>query len=238
VQINKLVVAGHVRRINVREADATDEAWYVPHHKFNHKDRVVFNCSFQVGKQCLNSYIKKFRQEEVAISGDIKGMFHQVRLLDEDKPLMRFLWRDHLTDEHPSVYQWEVLPFGTTCSPCCATYILQRHVTESSEQGEDVRYSVECCLYMDNCLQSVTTEEEARGLVTKLRAWLEKGGFDLRQWASNNPNDLRHLPAEAKSESSETWVSQTPGEAHEMTVGLILHFKTDTLHYQHNPTEP
>lgn len=85
---------------------------------------------------------------------------------------------------------------------------------------------------------SVTTEEEAIELVRKLRTLLAKGGFDIRQWASNKPAVLRHLPSGAKSEASETWGSQTPGEAQEMTLGLIWHFKSDTLHYRYALTEP
>ena len=252
-EMNKLVVAGHVKRIDSIEAEQSQESWYLPHHKVSHngKDRVVFNCSFQVGRQCLNRYLlpgptlgpsllgvlMRFRQDKVAISGDIKGMFHQVRLLEEDKPLLRFLWRDNPNDGHPSIYQWQVLPFGTTCSPCCAIFALQQHVSEDPDAEEDVRYSIERCFYVDNCLQSVATEEKARTIIIKLRTLLSRGGFDLRQWASSNPNVLSQLPPEAKARSSETWMAHNPGEAQEMTLGLVWHFKTDTLHYRHTPPE-
>lgn len=51
----------------------------------------------------------------MGISGDIKGMFYEVRLLDKDKPLLQFLWRDLVEDRDPDIYQWGVLPYGTTC---------------------------------------------------------------------------------------------------------------------------
>lgn len=41
----------------------------------------------------------------------IKGMFHQVRLLPEDRPLLRFLWWDLQREIPPPVYEWQVLPF-------------------------------------------------------------------------------------------------------------------------------
>ncbi|KAK7933271.1 hypothetical protein WMY93_004167 [Mugilogobius chulae] len=65
----------------------------------------------------LVGVLLRFREHNVAISGDIKGMFHQVCLLPEDKPLMRFIWRSD-RDKPPDIYEWQVLPFGTTCSPC------------------------------------------------------------------------------------------------------------------------
>ena len=130
----------------------------------------------------LLGVLLRFRQHSVAISGDIKAMFHQVRLLPEDRPLLRFVWRDLKKDMPPDIYEWQVLPFGTTCSPCCATFALQRHVIDNSSPDEDVRFSVERCFYVDNFLQSLPSVEDARQLVDKLRALLSSAGFEIRQW--------------------------------------------------------
>lgn len=51
------------------------------------------------------------------ISSDVKGMFHQVRLLEEDKPFLCFLWQDMKLDEKPTVYKWQVLPFLNYMQP-------------------------------------------------------------------------------------------------------------------------
>lgn len=34
----------------------------------------------------------RFRQETMAVMGDVEAMFHQVRVSDEDTDLLRFLW--------------------------------------------------------------------------------------------------------------------------------------------------
>ncbi len=112
----------------------------------------------------------RFREHTVAISGDIKAMFHQIRLLPEDRSLLRFLWRDMKRDKEPSVFEWQVLPFGTTCSPCCATYALQRHVKDNREGYKDVQRSVEQAFYVDNCLQSLDSPEKARNLIDRMRS--------------------------------------------------------------------
>ena len=141
-QIAKLEKAGYVAKLTPEEVHSSNEAWYIPHHMVTHnnKDRVVFDCSFTFQGQSLNKYLLpgpilgpsllgvllRFRQHAIAVSGDIKGMFHQIRLLPPDRPLLRFLWRDMNKDIPPTVYQWQVLPFGTTCSPCCAIYALQK----------------------------------------------------------------------------------------------------------------
>lgn len=215
----------------------------------NGKNRVVFDCSFQWKGQCLNALLLpeptlsssllrvllRFRELPVGISGGIKGMFHQVRLLPEDKPLLHFLWRDLKKEQPSSTYEWQVVPFGTTCSPCCATYAVQKHVIDNSRPDEDVRISVEKCFHVENCLQSFPTTDAARHLLDKLRALLATGGFDLRQWASDMPTVISHLPMEARSDSSEPWLLQNKTDPQELTLGLCWHYESDTLTYHHHP---
>lgn len=50
-----------------------------------------------------------FRQQREALSGDIKAMFYQVRLLTVDRPLIRFLWCYVQCKGPTTVYEWQVL---------------------------------------------------------------------------------------------------------------------------------
>ncbi len=81
-------------------------------------------------------------------------MFHQIRLLPEDHPLLHFLWCNMQRSNPPDVYKWAVLTVGTVCSPCCAPYALQRHVRNFQEGYEDIVNSVAQSFYVDNCLES------------------------------------------------------------------------------------
>ncbi|XP_073715795.1 uncharacterized protein [Misgurnus anguillicaudatus] len=180
-EIQKLEQLGYVKPLPSDTVDSSTESWYLPHHVVHHngKARIVYNCSYQHNGQSLNSQLLpgptlgptllgvllRFREHSVAISGDIKSMFHQVRLVPEDKPLLRFLWRGMKKEEEPTVYEWQVLPFGTTCSPCCATYALQRHVKDNSSGHEDILHLVETAFYVDNCLTSVTNADEAKTII-------------------------------------------------------------------------
>ncbi|KAL7855838.1 hypothetical protein AOLI_G00194420 [Acnodon oligacanthus] len=101
-EMQKLIEAGAVWEVT---QDVTLKVeWYIPHHLISHngKDRLVFNCSHQYLGQTLNQYLLpgptlgasllgvlvRFRKYHVAVSGDIKGMFHQIHLLPEDRPLL------------------------------------------------------------------------------------------------------------------------------------------------------
>ena len=252
-EITKLVEAGYIVKQDPDKADKSDEAWYIPHHMVRHngKNRVVFNCSFPYKGHILNelllpgptlgpsllAVLLRFREHSTAISSDIRGMFHQVRLLPEDRCLLRFLWRDLKRDAHPSVYEWQVLPFGTTCSPCCATFALQKHVFDHSKPGEDVRDSIERSFYVDNCLQSLPSSDMAKDLVDKLCNLLAAGGFELRQWASNNPGVISHLPSHIRSDSSELWLNYGKQDAQESTLGLHWNCHSDTLSYKHRQVD-
>lgn len=158
----------------------------------NGKNCVVFNCSFTYRDKNLKELLLAgtnlgasllgvllwFREHSIAISSDIKGMFQQVRLLPEDRLLLRFLRRDLQRGSQHRIYEWQVLPFGTTCSPCCATYALQRHVHHQSQLGDAVCESIETHFYVDNWLQSFSSPDMAKQVVDK-RELLKARGFEL-----------------------------------------------------------
>ncbi|XP_073770437.1 uncharacterized protein [Danio rerio] len=250
--IHQLVKTGAVRKLDPGEISADGESWYIPHHLVSHngKNRLVFNCSYQFRGMNLNDallpgptlgasllgVLLRFREHGVAVSGDIKAMFHQVQLLPEDRALLRFVWRDRREDP-PDTFEWQVLPFGTTCSPCCATYALHRHVRDCSDPEDGVKDSVERCFYVDNCLQSLPTAAEAKRLVDRLREVLSFGGFEIRQWACNVPSAISHLPKDARSDSMERWLSHDENGLSESTLGLSWHWESDTLGYKSRPLD-
>lgn len=164
-------------------------------------------------------------------------MFHQARLLPQDQPLLRFLWRDGERERSPDVYEGHVLPFGTTCSPCRAIYALQRHVQDYSG-NEDVVSSVLQVFYVDNCPQSLPTEDQAKQLIDRLRTLLATGDFDIRQWSSKMPDVIAHLPTEAKSTSCDLWLSAHKEDPLESTPGLHWNCSTDTLSYRYRDSPP
>lgn len=252
-EIDKLTQAGYVTKLQPEEVDQSEESWYLPHHLVYHnsKPRLVFNCSFRHQDTLLNEQLLpgptlgpsllgvllRFRQHQVAVCGDIRGMFHQVRLLPEDRPLLRFIWRDLRCEDPPDVYEWQVLPFGTTSSPCCAIFALQRHARNYQDSFPDIPRSVEQSFYVDNCLESLPTIPAAKRRVDQLRSLLAEGGFGHRQWTSNQPAVVAHLPTEARSSATEQWLVQNRTDPMKPTLGLRWNCAADTLGYHHQSIE-
>ncbi|KAK7939924.1 hypothetical protein WMY93_003250 [Mugilogobius chulae] len=232
-EVRKLLDSGYIRKISSAEEQSIS-SWYIPHHMVHHngKDRIVFNCSFTFQNNSLNEHLLpgptlgstllgvllRFREYPIAVSSDIKGMFHQVRLLPEDQPFLRFIWRDMNRSVKPDIYQWQ-------------------HVLDHSRADEDTRHSVENCFYVDNLLQSFPSAAEAKPLVTKLQNLLQSGGFELRQWATNTPAIISHMPPELTSESTELWLSMDGTDPPERTLGLHWHCKSDTITYRLRHTD-
>lgn len=253
LEMRRLQEAGYVAEISTEEAEESRESWYIPHHMVTHngKDRIVFNCSYSYQGQALNDILLpgpilgpsllgvllRFREHPVAISGDVKGMFHQVRLLPTDKSVVRFLWRDMQRSNQPKIYEWQVLPFGTTCSPCCAIYALQMIAQTHSDGDPVLESTVKGSFYVDNCLHSLQTVAEARALVDNLRQLLLTCGFELRQWASNKPEVIQHLPPDARSSNSALWLSQKSTDLLEGTLGLLWNCLSDSFSYKPSQIE-
>ncbi|KAJ8289931.1 hypothetical protein GJAV_G00006880 [Gymnothorax javanicus] len=64
------------------------------------------------------------------------------------------------------------------------------------------------------------------------------GGFEIRQWASNDPKVICDLPPEARSDQTELRLHHDPSlEPMESTLGLHWNCLSDTLKYQHRAIE-
>ena len=187
---------------------------YIPHHCTSEsvKFRVVFDCSARTEEKCLNDQLLhgpdlmnnlvgvllRFRQYPFVVVGDIKGMFSQVLVAEDDRDALRFLWsKDHDLDGPIVEYQMRSHVFGAKSSPCCAAYAL-RKVTSDNETNADVDAveTIRSNIYVDDLCKSCPTEQEAVKLVTQLRQLLACGGFRLTKFLSNEKNVLLNVPQE------------------------------------------
>ncbi|XP_022783263.1 uncharacterized protein LOC111324045 [Stylophora pistillata] len=213
---NDYVTKGHAQRMTKEEAKViTPKTWYLPHHAVVNpnkpgKVRVVFdaaskfdgvslNNKLQTGPDLLNSLVgvlMRFRTGRIGVMADIEQMFHQVRVCEEDRDSLRFLWRDLDETKRPSEYKMTVHVFGAVDSPCCANYALQR--TARDQQGkfsEDAINAVRRNFYMDDLLASKQNCDEATGLAKDLIGILATGGFRLTKWMSNSREVLTAIPS-------------------------------------------
>ena len=209
----------YAERVPHGDCSLDGRKWYIPHHGVYHpqkqKLRVVFDCSAKYHGTSLNDQLlqgpdltstligvlTRFRQDTVALMADIKAMFYQVRVPKADRDLLRFLWWPGGDLERPmEEYRMNVHLFGATSSPSCANFALQRTATEAeSKYDQQVKDTLYHNFYVDDCLTSVATEQEAVKLSSDLRNICEEGGFKLTKWTSNNRAVLQSIPESDRS---------------------------------------
>ena len=146
----------------------------------------------------LIGVLLRFRSEAVALQGDIKAMFHQVRVSPRDSDSLRFLWwPDGNIDAQPQEYQMLVHQFGATSSPSVCGLAFRRCAVDNLTCAEaNVIESVMENFYVDNFLVSFKSVNEPTMLVQAVREFLGSARFHLTKLASNRTEVLKLLPRE------------------------------------------
>ena len=210
--IEQYLSKGHARRVPLNEINVEDKPlWYLPHHPVLNKPgktRVVFdyaakhmgtslNDQLLTGPDLTNSIVgvlMRFREEQVALSADIECMFH-------DRDAFRFLWwPDGDLTQQPIDHRMEVHLFGATLSPICSSFALKRTAEDNKDEfSENVVRTVKRNFYVDDCLKSAKSIEDAVEIVDRLREILSKGGFRLTKWSCNRSEVLDTIPQAEKA---------------------------------------
>ena len=205
--MNDVIENGYAVKVPRKQLLRDDgRVWYIPHQGVYHpkkkKIRVVFDCTATYRGVSLNEQLlqgpnltntligvlMRFRQEPVALMADVKAMFYQVKVPEEDADLLRFLWwPDGNLSEEMEEFRMTVHLFGATSSPSCSSYALRK--TAEDNRGKTSLEAADTVLhnfYVDDCLKSVSSEAQAIQLVKDLRALCAMGGFQLTKWVSSS----------------------------------------------------
>jgi hypothetical protein len=115
-------------------------------------------------------------------------MFYQVFVDPDDCNVFRFLWwENNDLNEEPTKYRMVKHVFGATSSPSCANFCLEKTASIfGGEFNKEVSETIDRNMYDDDLMKSVNGAERAIVLAKQLRELLQKGGFRLTKWLSNN----------------------------------------------------
>ncbi|XP_071129507.1 uncharacterized protein [Mytilus edulis] len=249
--VNDYIEKGYAKEVTNIESKSK-RVWYLPHHPITNENkpgkvRVVFDCASKYQGISLNSQllqgpdlmnslvgvIIRFRQDKVALAADIEAMFHQVRVREDDCDALRFLWWPNGNlDQKPKIYCMNVHLFGATSSPSCTAYALKRTARDYAHLfDQEVALTVERNFYVDDCLKSVPSEQQAIKLATDLQSMMKMGGFRLTKWLSNRRNVLNAIP---ESERASSVVSLGPSDMlpSDKALGVIWDVNEDKIKFK------
>ncbi|XP_045485548.1 uncharacterized protein LOC123689458 [Pieris rapae] len=174
-------------------ADCTsNKKWYLPHFPVKKKLRIVFDGAanhnrvslndilpsgpdFRTGLQSILGVLLRVRQGLVSIAADKKEMFLQVKICEEDRNSLRFLWQK---DKKALVKDNRMLSVILGAASPCATIAFVHKYPEAAQAIEQYRY-------MDNYLQSFYCVDDYQRAIQPVNLIHMKAHFELRGWTSN-----------------------------------------------------
>ncbi|XP_065365528.1 uncharacterized protein LOC135958553 [Calliphora vicina] len=213
-EIDKLISKGYARRVSEAEMFSHEgRTWYLPifvalNPNKPGKVRLVWDAAAKSHNKSLNDFLIcgpdlltslfniliEFRVGQIAICGDIAEMFHRINVKDEDMHAQRFLWFENGTIiPRPCVYVMKALTFGISCAPCIAHFVRNRNASDFKNMYPRAVKSIQCYHYMDDFIDSVNTEEEAKELAIQVRMIHAAAGFHMRNWVTNSAQLRQHL---------------------------------------------
>ena len=243
-ELSKLIQKGYAEPVPRDECTGHSETWYLPHQavvtdKKPGKLRIVFDCASRFQGEALNDkafqgpdvnnklldVLLRFRQHQFAFMADVEAMYNQVLIPLQDRDRLRFLWYN----ENNELLQYRMTRhlFGGVWCASSATYALRRVVVDNDDIDEKVAESICKSFYVDDCLQSATTEANAVRLATGNQSALSKGGFNLTKFVSNSEAVLNCVPFEDRAIE----IKQLTPESRSKALGVLWNMKADVFYY-------
>lgn len=242
--------SGHMKLMD-SDLSLSQPHCFLPHHGVfkNGKIRVVFNASAPTSTgvtlnsiqhqgpklHCeISDIIFHFRQHKIVFLCDIRQMFRQILIHNDDQIFQLIYWREN--DSLPlQIYQLTTVTFGLSSSPYLANKVVQKLIEDEGEHHPLAAKALKQHIYVDDAVLGCDSVEEALELQKDVIGLLQKGGFELRKWASNQPKLLEHLP----QEFCETpHMFRSSGQPYHSVLGLKWMSDTDEFSYVINkPSE-
>ena len=218
--VEKYRAEGASREVPDDELANLKPIWYLPHHTVWHPRKpeeagVVFDCAAKSGGTSLNEQLLRgpentstligviliSRVEDIAVTADIKRMFHQVYVAPEDRGALCYLWWPNGDiSKDPKTRQMLVHIVEVKSSPSVASYPLRKTAQDNKKDfSREVVDAVFRDFYVDDLLKSFPDSERVIEVNKQLQELLARGGFELTKWISNSRTVLSAFPVEERA---------------------------------------
>ncbi|CAK9834538.1 hypothetical protein ANTRET_LOCUS11054 [Anthophora retusa] len=236
---------GHMTEVN--DKNCTEVGCYLPHQAVKKTDslttkvRVVFDASaktdtgfslndiIMVGPTIQDdvfSLITRFRVHAYVLTGDVEKMFRQIVIHPDDAKYQKILWRENPTVKIKT-YRLNTVTYGTASAPFLAVRCLHQLADEEAHAYPLAANAIKNDFYMDDLMTGANSIADALKLRNQLIEILQRGGMNLRQWASNEPSLLKGL----QERTCEDHLCLDP-QSVKKALGIYWHPREDTIGYK------
>ena len=228
-------------------SDERISGYYLPHHEVikltsaTTKTRVVFDASAKssegislndmlfVGptiQDKLFAHLIRFRIHAYVLTADIEKMYRQILIHPIDRKYQRIFWYHEDTIR---VYELNTVTFGVSAAPYLAIRTVQQLADDEKSHYPRAASILKRDLYVDDLLTGANTLEEILHIRDEVIALLKRGGFNIRQWASNHGHALNNL-----DETIVNLKCSTESDSNLKTLGINWNSRSDELNYSVN----
>jgi len=205
---------GHMERIP-GESISQPQTVYIPHHAVvrasssTTRVRVVFNASSPTTNgTSLNSHLLagpklqtnlfdvllRWRQYQYVYTADIAKMYRQIIVDPRDRDYQRILWSPD-AQTPPQDYR-RTVTYGTASAPFLALRVIRQLLHDEGGAYPLAIPILTNHIYVDDVLFGAEDIPLLRHSREQVCALLQRGGFKLRKWASNNSDLLKDIAAD------------------------------------------
>lgn len=178
-KIQEMLAKGYARLAQNEELEADyKRIWYLPifsvvnANKIPIKRRLILDAKAKYQGKSLNDCLLKgpdqlaslpgilirSREHKIVAGGDVREMFHRIRIIKEDQQCQRFLWRNGDQTKKPKTFILQAMAFGPTCSPACAQSVKNTHARKYRKNCPEAVEAIERDQYVDDLLRSFRSE--------------------------------------------------------------------------------
>lgn len=244
-QVKNLLEKNYAKELSYNEVNTiSSKTFYIPIFFISpegKRTRMIWDMAAEVNGKSLNDELMagpnlyndilkinfQISEHPYLLKGDLKEMFHQIRLKEEDTDCLRFIFR-FKGEEKIRIFKMLVLPFGAKCSPAISQFVKNLIANENLESKPLAAKLVLNSTYVDDVVKSFRDKEVAEKTFFDIREMLKRGGFSLLKINSNNSSIIKNLreKLEAGSLLEDNVFSS---DRREKLLGYNIDFEEDTL---------
>ena len=131
------------------------------------------------------SVLVRNRFHPVALAGDLKQAFLQVRIKELERDVMRFHWLKDFTTRKVETLRFTRALFGLSTSPFLLGGVIEQHLQDMESVYPEEVAEIRRSLYVDDLITGGKTITETQHLKESCQTIFSEAKFELHKWHSN-----------------------------------------------------
>ena len=139
---------------------------------------------------CIFDILVRFRLGKIEIVADIKKVFLQIAVDEDERDFLRMIWYKNVFAQNPTVkiLQFARVVFDLTSSPFILNETFRIHLQKylRDEHNKEIIQKLIGELYVDDVTSSLNNEIEGQQFYEIAKSCLTSASFELRKWVTND----------------------------------------------------